>query len=121
MKPIQAYKDSQDLSAGAMQFDITIGSGDSRGVEDNVELDAVMLKFSSAVSQVVTISHLDATDPTNYSFVLATTTLSSATDYVYRPDSKPKFKRGDVIRVSVANSGTPAITAYAKVHVREVS
>lgn len=120
MKPIQAFKSSQDLSAAAMAFDIVIGSGNSRAVENDVELLEVMLHFSSAVSQTVTISHLDGADSTNYQFVLDTTGLSSATNYVYRPTNPPKFKRGDTLRVAVGNSGNPSIVAYAKVHMREV-
>lgn len=119
MKEIQAYKFSQNLASAALLYEITVGSG--RSVENNLELLAVMLHFSASVSQTVTISHVDANDATTYLFVLDSSALSSATNYVFRPAGEaPKFKRGDIIRIACTNSGTPASIVYGKAHVREV-
>ena len=117
MKPIQTSVASQSLAAAALLHELVVGA--ARKVEDNIELLAVMIHSSIAISQVVTVSHVGV-EGANYTFVLDTTTLSGATNYVFRPSGvAPVFKRGDTIRVACANATSPAATVYSKIQYRE--
>jgi hypothetical protein len=117
-KPIQTSVALQALNSAALLHELVVGA--ARAVEDNIELLAVMIHFGTAVTQTVTVSHVGVESSTNYLFVLDTSSLSGATNYIFRPSGvAPVFKRGDTIRVACTNSGTPAITAYSKIQYRE--
>ena len=119
MKQIQVDTASQLLSGAALTHDVVIGT-DTRDTDREIELLGVYLAASSAISQVVTVTHIGS-EGANYTFVIATSTLSSATSYVYLPSgATPKFRTGDTIRFTCANSGTPAITVYSKIHFKEI-
>lgn len=117
MKPIQDFISSQSLAAGALTHDVVIGA--ARSPENDVELLSVMLKAGSAISQTVSVSHVGK-EGANYVFVLDSSSLSSATNYVFRPSGVPPvFKRGDTVRVTCTNADTPAVTVYSKIQLRE--
>lgn len=118
-KTVQTSIATADLSAGALTHEVEIGV-DTPNVEADVELLAVMLKASSSISQVVTVSHVGKEHATNYTFTLDTATLSSATQYIFRPAVPPVFKRGDKIRFTCANSGTPSIDVFSKMQFRSM-
>lgn len=105
---------SQNLNTGALSHVFT-------STKENMELLSVMVHFSAAVSQAcsVTLARLVGGVLTNYKWVLDSATLSSGVDYIFRPSGVVGIKRGDTITVAVANSGTPAATAYSEILVRE--
>lgn len=110
-RPTVVSTSTQALGTGALTHSYVV-------TEDEVELLAVMLAAASAISQVVTVSHVGGEGAT-YTFTLDTSTLSSATTYIFRPSGAlPIFKKGDTIKLTCANSGTPAITVYSKIQYR---
>jgi hypothetical protein len=116
-KPIQTSTASQSLASAALSHVLTIGS--ARTVEQNIDLLTVMVHFTSAVTQTATVTISSVNGLTTYTFVVDSSSLSSATNYVYRPNPAIPLKRGDTITVAVTNSGTPAITAYSEIRYRE--
>lgn len=110
---------SQSLASGALSHAVTMGS--DRSTEDSLELLEVVVKFSSAVSQAASVTRQSGPGGSNYAPVLDSATLSSATSYIYRPNPPAPLKRGDIITVAVANSGTPAVVAYSEIRYRETT
>lgn len=113
-KPMKTDQASQSLASAALSHVLTV-------TEENAELLSVMVHFTSAVTQTatVTLARLVAGVLTNYVWVLDTASLSSATNYIFRPTGVVGLKRGDTITVAVTNSLTPAITAYSEILYRE--
>lgn len=112
--PVQTKVGSQNLATGALTLSVLVGT-DTVSTDDNIELCEVLLTAGAAISQVVTVSHVGK-EGANYTFVLKTSTLSSETSFNFRPETgKCVFKRGDTIKLTCANSLTPAITVYAKI------
>lgn len=115
-KQIKNSTTSQSLASGALSHTLTIGN--DRNVEESCELLEVSIKFGSAVTQTVTVSRQSVAG-SNWTPVLDTASLSSATTYIYRPAQGVPLKRGDILTVACTNSGTPAITAYSEIRYRE--
>lgn len=117
-KPIQNSTASQSLASAALSHTLTIGN--DRNCEESVELLEVSIKFSGAVTQAVSVTRQSVAG-SNYAPVLDSASLSSATTYIYRPNPSVPLRRGDVITVACANSGTPAVTAYSEIRYKEAA
>lgn len=113
-KPLKTSQASQALASAALSHVLTIA-------EENNELLSVMVHFTSAVTQTatVTLARLVSGVLTTYVWILDTSSLSSATNYIFRPTGTVGLKRGDTLTVAVTNSGTPSITAYSEILYRE--
>lgn len=117
-KVIQTSSTSQSLAGGALSHVLTITKDMMR--ECGLLLE-VSISFSGAVSQAVSVTRKSGINGVNYSPVLDSATLSSATTYRYKPNPADPLKIGDVITVACANSTTPAVTAYSEIRFREDS
>ena len=117
-KPIQNNTASQLLSSAALSHSLTIGA--ARSVEQSVELLEVTLKFSSAVTQTLTITRQSVAGA-NWAPVILTASLSSATSYQYKPSPADPLIRGDILTVACTNSGSPAVTVYSEIRYREAA
>lgn len=100
-------KGTQDLSAGSLTLEFE--------APFDCYFLAAMLHASIAISQAVVVTHVDDSNSA-YDTVLNSTTLSSETDYVHRPSERHPIKKGEKIKITCANSGTPAATAAAKIY-----
>jgi hypothetical protein len=110
MKEILLRKEAtQDLSAGALAFTYEF-------VRDG-QLDAIMVNFSAACSQVFTVT-FDSLTGANYDVIVKSDTLSSAVDYVYQPTRPLWFRKGDKIVVGITSGGTAV--AYMTAFLKEV-
>lgn len=83
---------SQDLSAAALSFTTTTPGGKM------FHLDQVMVRFSQAVSETITIT-LDSVKGSNYDVVLQEVVLIAETDFVYRPQGDAILNAGDEIKI----------------------
>lgn len=115
MSKVQTKSASQSLATNSLTISLVIGT-DTEAWDGDFLLDQVLLAAGSAISQVVTVRHIGA-EGSDYNVVLNTSTLSSETSYSFRPDGRCPLKRGDTIRLTCANSGTPAITVYGKIQI----
>jgi hypothetical protein len=111
LKVFQNTEDSQDLSAGALSLALAPTKRD-------MVVHMAAIHTGSAVSQTATVK---LTSPTgaNYTFLLDTSSLSSATDYVYNPGKPILVPVGWTLTLALTNSGTPSITAYADILYQE--
>ena len=110
-RPSQSF--TQDLSAGALTFTTTTPN------DKPFHLDQVMLKFSVAVSETITIT-LDSAKGSNYDVVIQEVVLVSESSFVFRPQGRPEVDRGDEIKVQCTNTGITGIV-YGEVKTSEVS
>jgi hypothetical protein len=95
---------SQDLTSQALSYTTSFGT--------NFQIQQVLFHFSGANSLTIT-SKFTSRDGSNYSTVLDTTTLSSATNYVWRPSGGCVFMDGDELNLA-CTSGT-AVTIYVTI------
>lgn len=114
MNPVSIDYASQNLAAGSLTQTFTVAV-------ESAELECVYLHFSGNVSQAVLIVLKSCQDTTNRVYELISTTLSTADDYNYKPVFPNYLRRGDIIVVTCANSGTPAITVYSEIRYREIT
>lgn len=109
---------SQALASGALSHSITIGT-DTPGVHGAYKLTGVGLHAGSAISQTVTVTVIHAKGA-DYTQLLDTSTLSSATNYRFNPAYEIILQRGDKIVVGCTNSATPAITVYSTIELKRI-
>jgi hypothetical protein len=110
--PVQVFVDlvrgegSQNLAAGALSYSTNFGH--------KTRITSVLLHATVAISQVVTIT-FDSKSGSNFDVMLDSTTLSSASNYVYFPDGDLILDASDNIVVTCANSGSPASSVFVTV------
>ena len=109
---------TQALGSGALTLTLAVGT-DSPDMEGTYQVAQVVLAAASAISQVVTTS-LIGVEGSEYTVVLDTQTLSSATTYIFRPSGVALVRRGDSIKLTCANSGTPAISVYGLIELIKI-
>lgn len=98
MRGISIHPDqisSQDLSLAPLSFTAIYGK--------RFKLDEVLLHFSQAVSETVTITMLSK-NGSNYNTVLQSVTLVSETDLVFRPQGEANYQAGDKIFIQCTNA-----------------
>lgn len=110
MSKVLTKNASQSLASASLTLSLLAGT-DGPGMQGNYKVAQVTLAAASAISQVVTVSLIPVEGAT-YTVVLDTSTLSSATSYVFRPTGDCVVRRGDTIKLTCANSGTPAVIVY---------
>jgi hypothetical protein len=93
-KPDQTF--SQDLTAGVLSFTTTTTNNKP------FHLDQVIIKFTVAISETVTIS-IDSVKGSAYDTILKNDILINQSDYVYRPQGDAIFNAGDEIKVECTN------------------
>jgi len=99
-------KTSQNLATGALNF--------TTSFVGNFQLAQVLFGFSGSISQAQTVV-FNSRDGAAYDATLDSNSLSSVTSYAYRPSGGCIFMDGDQVTITLANSGTPAVTAYVTV------
>ena len=107
-KAIIKKTDSQDLSAAKLDMTTTFGK--------DWQLTGVYIHFDGNNSQTVTVTR-NSTDGANYDTVLKEETLSSATDFTFKP-TEELLESGDEITLEVSTGGST--TAYATIVGKEV-
>ena len=117
MSRIQTKTGEQSLATGALTLDLVIGT-DTPEFEGDFELCQVMLSSTISITQAIAVRHI-GDEGAAYDFVLDSS-AGALTDYVFRPTGECMLKRGDTIRLTCANSGTPAATVSAKIQVRKM-
>lgn len=118
MSKTASFHASQDLSAGSLTHDVVIGT-DTPNVEGSFKIASVALKAASAISQVVTLSVIKA-EGSAYTDVINTETLSSDQNYTHSPSGDRILRRGDTVRLTCANSGTPSIVVSSTIELVRV-
>lgn len=101
---------SQDLSAGALSYTTTIAR--------KFKLEQIMVHFSQAVTETVTITLISALGA-NYNSVLQSVALVAETDFVYRPQGEANFQAGDELKIQCTNSNLVG-TCYATIKTSEM-
>lgn len=100
MRGISIHPDqnsSQDLSAAPLSYTATYGK--------RFKLDQVLIDFSQAVSETVTITMISAAG-TTYNHVLQSAVLVSETSFDWRPQGEANFQAGDTIKVQCTNANS---------------
>ncbi|RLB63802.1 MAG: hypothetical protein DRH08_10585 [Deltaproteobacteria bacterium] len=99
---------SQDLSAGSLDFTTTF--------DYDFRLVSVLLHLSGLVNNQELVVEVDALGGANYDTVIGRRTLRNNEDVQFAPAAEGQvFKKGNEIRVTLENNGSPSITAYLTV------
>lgn len=101
---------SQDLSSGSLSFTTSFGR--------RFKLEQVLVKFSQAVTETITIT-LDSKNGTTYDTVLRARSLSSETNFDFTPEGQKNFQEGDEIKITITNANLVGI-AYVTVKASEI-
>lgn len=101
---------TQDLSAAALSYTTAFGR--------KFKLEQVVIHFSQAVSETITIT-LDSALGANYDTVLQAVTLVAETDFVYRPQGEANYQAGDEIKVECTQANLVGI-AYGHIKTSEM-
>jgi c-di-GMP-binding flagellar brake protein YcgR len=110
MKEVILRKEAtQDLAAGALAYSYEF-------LKDGV-LDQLMVNFSAACSQTITIT-FDSQTHANYDVILKSEVLSSAVDFLYQPTRPIFFQKGDKVVVGITSGG--AAVAFMTAFLKEV-
>ena len=97
---------SQDLTGGVALALTSVFPG-------NFKLLMVLLHASENITETVSV-HVDSKDGANYDTELATSNLSAADDYVFRPTGECILQQGDQIKVACTAANTTGIV-YATI------
>jgi len=103
--PVKKITD-EDLSVSDLDYTTNFGL--------TTKLQSVLLKFSGAVDQKVTIT-LKSGDGANYDTILRDDELTNMIDYFWQPDGDIIITENDELQVTCTNTGTPAITVYVTI------
>ena len=100
LKAIFHTAGSQDLSAGALDL--------TTAIDFDTMLSYISIKFSTAVSETVTLS-IDSGEGANYDIQLRGATFTNKTHIFYQPDAPLYLKKGTELRVQCTNGGGTGI------------
>lgn len=98
MRGISIHPDqnsSQDLSIAPLSYTATYGK--------KFKLDQILVDFSQAVSETVTITLISAAG-TTYNHVLQSYIMTSETSVDFRPQGEANFQAGDKIKIQCTNA-----------------
>jgi hypothetical protein len=110
MKQVLLRKEAtQDLAAGALAYSYEF-------TRDGV-LDQLLVNFSAACSQTVTVT-FDSLTHANYDVIMKSEVLSSASDFMYQPARPIFFQKGDKLVVGITSGG--AAVAYMTAFLKEI-
>lgn len=96
---------SQNLTLAALSYTTAFGQ--------NHQLFEINIHFGAAVTETVTIT-FSSRDGSNYNTVLQSTSLTSATDFVFRPSGHLILMDGDEVIVACTHA-TATATAYVTI------
>jgi len=102
---------SQDLSSGALSYTTSIDS--------DFQIEEIRFSFSVGITETITIT-LDSSSGANYDTVLRVRNLNGDTYFVYRPEYKVNYRKGDEIKIQCTNANLTG-TVYAEIHTSETS
>jgi hypothetical protein len=102
---------TQDLANGALSY--------TTDYNRRFKLESVMIKFSTAVTEEVTIT-LDSAHGSNYDVVLAKQTLDAEQNFVFRPQGELNLQIGDEIKVECTQANLTGV-AYVTVKSSEIT
>ena len=91
---------SQNLALAALSYTTTINR--------SFKLEQIIIKASQNITETITIT-LDSKNGSNYDAILRKKTLNSEQDYVFRPEGKANFKKGDEIKIQCTNANEVGI------------
>ena len=97
MKLIRSNNFSQDLSAAALSASVSARDRDKL-------ITQVLVHASTAISETITLT-INSKYGANYDTLLVSATLSSETDYVFRPDGELWIQAGDAFDIAITNTG----------------
>lgn len=118
MSKTARFTSSQDLNASSLTHSVIIGT-DTPNVEGHYRPARIALRAASSISQVVNVNIIPV-EGANYTILLDTATLSSATNYSYLPTGNIILRRGDTIQLTCANSGDPSVTVYSTIELERI-
>lgn len=72
------------------------------------KLEEVILHFSAAITETVTITR-DSANGADYDHVLAKRSMVAEQDFVFRPQGEENFQSGDEIKVTCTNANHTGI------------
>jgi len=117
MKQALIFTKQQALGSGALTHDVVIGAGtevtSTPANNDEYEIDLAAIAAASAITQTAVCSIISVSGSA-YTFALTTISLSSETSGVHANAKGYRVRRGDTVRLTCANSGTPAITVSSE-------
>ena len=105
LKRIFESTTSQDLSLAVLDF--------TTAISFDTQLSYISIKFSSTVSESITIS-IDANTGTSYDVTISKSTMAAKQQFFYQPDAPLYLKKGSEIRVQCTNAGASG-TAFVVV------
>lgn len=88
---------SQNLASAALLY--------TTAIDRAFILDQILFHCTANISETITIT-LDAAAGSGYDTILAEVVLVNEADYIFRPQGKAQFKKGDEIKVQCTNVGT---------------
>lgn len=103
MRGISLHPDqysSQDLSLAPLSYTAMYGK--------RFKLDQVIVHFSQAVTETVTVTLVSAKG-TNYNSILQMVTIQASQDMDWRPQGEANFQSGDSIKVQCTNANSVGI------------
>lgn len=115
-KPIQTKFITADLTT-PLTFDLVIGT-DTEGVVDNVQLLGVYFKAVSNITETITTTLIAKGSTAVFTFLLDSTSLTTAQTVVYTPSGRIFLKKGDTLRVEVTSS-TATVDGSVMIQYRE--
>lgn len=118
MKAQLKFTKQQALGSGALTHDVVIGT-DTPDSRMEYDIDLAAIAAASAITQTATCSIISQSGA-SYTFVLSTLSLSSAVSGVHATAKGYRVRKGDTIRLTCANSGTPAITVSSELRLNPV-
>lgn len=98
---------SQSLASGALN--------NSYYFNEDGTVQVIYLKFSTSITETVTITRTSAAGGSNYDIVVATENLSGATSYIFHPCYNLVLKKGDNIKIQCTNANVTG-TVYGTLH-----
>jgi hypothetical protein len=82
------------------------------------KVSSVHFHFDAAVTETIVIT-FDSKQGSDYDTVLKRTSLSGATDYVWRPEVDCDFQAGDKLKIQCTNANLTG-NAFALIKLREL-
>jgi hypothetical protein len=99
---------TQNLASGALSYTFTLNATNLGYANPTWALQEVLIGFSVAESETVTVSYVNAAGA-SYTIVLDSTTLSSSKNYVFRPSTMVLANVGDSIVVTCTNANSTGV------------
>ena len=118
MKPLQTLFKTQADLVTPMSLTLTIGT-DTRDLEDNIQLLGCYFKAATNITETVTVTLVSA-EGAGYTYLLNSTSLTTAQTANYTPTGFIGLKRGDVVTFACTSATATGMAGYMMIQYREV-